>query len=290
MKVLVVGNNKGGVGKTSISILLSIYFAREGYRTLGIDFDPQCNFSRHFVDMEIGQDDPEVIRPPEHPEFEASEEHWHGRNSSADIFGSGFVMSYPTVFEKLEVIPGHSKDLLNVERVTQQEMTGRVHKRLDEWFTTWESDLFDIVIIDTGPSKGPLTTAALQAASDIVIPAEMEELSIEGLYGMLAYWSAANLMRPKERPLNLLGILANKFDTRLPLHQHFYDSLAAHPSVGTYLLPVVMHNWQDYKEATMTGGTPVLQLAPGNRTRREAEKVCKTLMERMYGTAKFRKK
>jgi len=289
MEVVVVANNKGGIGKSTLSILLSTYFAKQGLRTLGMDFDPQCNYSQQFINMEVDPEQTEVVRPPLHPEYEeGSVEHWHGRNSTADIFKAGsLVYGYDTEFENLQVIPGHSKDLLAVERVSEQELTSKVHKRLIEWFDTWkesddDEDLFDIVIIDTGPSKGPLTTCALHAADHILIPAEMEEMSVEGLYGMLAYWRATNVQRPKSRPLNLIGILANKYDERLPIHRHYYETLNGHKSLGNAMLPIKMHNWQDYKEAMMSDGTPVLYLPPKNKTRMEAEKICQLVEEKMH--------
>jgi len=286
MEILVVANNKGGTGKSTLSVMLSMWFAKQGLRTLGMDFDPQCNYSRRFIPMEIDPENQEVMRPPRHPDFELGVEYWHGRNSTADIFREGsFVVGYETDYENLEIIPGHSTQLLNVERVTENDLTEKVHARLMEWFATWEDDLFDVVIIDTGPSKGPLTTCALNAADHIIIPAEMEEMSVEGLYGMLAYWRATNLQRPVNRPLNLIGVLANKYDERLPIHRHYYDALCEHQTLSTYMLPNKMHNWQDYKEAMMQDGKPVLLLPPKNKTRQEAETVCKLIEERMYANA-----
>jgi len=283
MEIVVVANNKGGTGKSTLSVMLSNYFARQGLRTLGMDFDPQCNYSRRFVQMEIDPENPEIMRPPLHPAHESGIEFWHGRNSTADIFYEGsFVVGYETEVENLEIIPGHSTHLLGVERVTEFDLSEKVHSRLMEWFGTWEEDYFDVVIIDTGPSKGPLTTSALHAADHIIIPAEMEELSVEGLYGMLAYWRGTNLQRPKDRPLNLIGVLANKYDERLPIHRHYFDALSEHPMLGKYMLPVKMHNWQDYKEAMMQDGKPVLALPPKNKTRLEAESICQMIEERIH--------
>lgn len=280
MEILVVANNKGGTGKSTLSVMLSMYFARQGLKTLGMDFDPQCNYSRRFVDMEIDPENQEVMRPPLHSEFEEGIDFWHGRNSTADIFYEGsFVVGYETGFDNLEIIPGHSTHLLNVERVTEVDLSDKVHSRLMEWFSTWEDDLFDVVIIDTGPSKGPLTTSALHAADHIIIPAEMEEFSVEGLYGMLAFWRGTNLQRPKNRPLNLIGVLANKYDERLPIHRHYYEALSRHPMLGDFMLPIKMHNWQDYKEAMMQDGKPVLDLLPKNKTRIEAESICRMIEE-----------
>lgn len=287
MKVLVVANNKGGVGKTTLSQIISIYMAERGHRTLAIDLDPQCNFSRRFLAMEIDASDPQAIMPPVHGDFDRADPAWagsNGRGSSADIYRHGVTLSYPTSTPGLEVIPGHSNELLLVERVTQQEVTKAVHKQLAAWLEDAKiRDEFELVVIDTGPSKGPLTTSALYAATHILIPAEMEELSVEGLYGMLAYWSVNNLQRPSTHPLTLLGIVANKFDNRLPIHKHYYEALSADPGIGKYMLPIKMHYWQDYKEQAMQDAKSVLHLSASNKTRQEAEALCQLMEARIYG-------
>ena len=46
-KVIMIGNQKGGVGKTMVSHELSALFVRRGNRVLGIDIDGQRDFSRY---------------------------------------------------------------------------------------------------------------------------------------------------------------------------------------------------------------------------------------------------
>lgn len=284
MKIIVVANNKGGQGKTTISVLLAINRAMKGKRTLLIDLDPQCNCSRRFLKMEVDPDDPEIIHPPLHPDFNPEEDtDWDGRSSSANFYFKGILQEYPTNIENLYIIPAEATRLLDVERVKKNEILSQVHEifastLLDESFT---AD-FDTVIIDTGPSKGPLTTSALYAATHILIPAEMEEMAVEGLYGMLAFWNVHNQQRPAENPLHLIGILPNKFSENVPLHKAYYDSLCNDPTLAHYMFETVMHSWQGYRESVMPGGKPVLQLPPSDRCRQEAEAICQHVEERVY--------
>ena len=51
-KKLVFVNNKGGVGKTTLAFNSAVAFAKDGYKTVLIDLDPQCNLSR----LALGED------------------------------------------------------------------------------------------------------------------------------------------------------------------------------------------------------------------------------------------
>ena len=53
MKVIAVANQKGGVGKTTVTRELSACCALRGYQTLVIDCDPQANLSASWVDPDI---------------------------------------------------------------------------------------------------------------------------------------------------------------------------------------------------------------------------------------------
>ncbi|MFA5248831.1 MAG: ParA family protein [Patescibacteria group bacterium] len=45
-KKLLFTNNKGGVGKTTLAFNCAMSFAKQGYKTVLVDLDPQCNLSR----------------------------------------------------------------------------------------------------------------------------------------------------------------------------------------------------------------------------------------------------
>jgi len=52
MKSIVLFNNKGGVGKTTLTFNIAHMMAREGWRVAVLDYDPQCNISAVFLDEE----------------------------------------------------------------------------------------------------------------------------------------------------------------------------------------------------------------------------------------------
>ena len=70
---------------------------------------------------------------------------------------------------------------------------------------------YEVVIIDTAPSKGPLTISAIKAATHIIIPSVMEAQPIQGIYGMMQLWMQESLAREEGRAIELVGILPNLF-------------------------------------------------------------------------------
>ena len=284
MKVIVPTNNKGGTGKTTIATILCHYFANKGKRVLGIDLDPQCNFSRRFLDMDTSEGEPVV--PPPHPEYDANDPDWeslpNGVDHSASLFLQGGAFIYPTDFERIHIIPGHEEKLLEVERVTIQRAVSDVYYQIQKVLSDpYFEENYDYIIIDTGPSKGPLTSSAVHAATHIIIPVKMEEMSIEGLNGMMSFWERVNQARSKEDRVKLLGILPNLFKAQSGLHHFYYEQIEKDETLSPYLIRTVMHDWQDYAESSMRDTKPLLSFAPSNKTRQEAEEICRYIENKL---------
>ncbi len=273
MRTLVLAQNKGGVGKTSISRILSEYFAREGYRVLGLDLDPQCNYSRRFLLMEYDPADPDGVYPAIHPAY-LPQEHgeWDGRSSTADIFTGHPTVPYPSWVDRLEVLPGHGERLRGLESQSQnstQVMFQALRKFLDR------DDLqehYDLVIIDTSPSKDVLTRSAMTAATHLLIPTLLETQSTEGLVGMLAFWRQVN--RSRTTPLEIVGILPNRV-RQVGLHEGLLEGLKGHPGTGRFITPVTLAYRIAFAESDHADAKPksVFDLPKSNKAHLEAEAV-----------------
>jgi len=172
MRILVVAQNKGGDGKTSLSRLLAEFFARKKLRVLAIDLDPQCNLSQRFLTMDHDPTDPDGIMPPLHPDYDPNDvdteegQSWDGRSSIADIFRARPVVPYKTSIEGLDMLPGHGAELREVELVTKEEVKQRVHSRIEEFLSLAEvQEAYDFVVIDTSRSIGALCAPPLTCSS-----------------------------------------------------------------------------------------------------------------------------
>lgn len=287
MKTFVITNNKGGTGKTTLSKLLAERFAIDGKRVLGIDLDPQCSFSHRFMEMDLGPRDKKDWIPPIHPDYKPGViEDWDGRSSSADIFLTGLAIPYPTQTKNLEIIPGHSTNLLQVERVRKGDVHTEVLKIMRDWVNMDEiQDDYDICIFDTGPSKGPLTASAIHASTHMLIPAEMEQQSIEGLYGMIQLRTHENLTRSKDEQIELIGILPNKFKTQRNRQHEHLESLREEATTTNLVLPQVMHDWTAYADDAHSlnlGGTSLFKRPPSDKARQEFEVIYKDINARGF--------
>src|SRR3990167_1915478 len=287
MKIIAFLNNKGGVGKTTCSRLMAEYLSNvKKIPTLGIDFDPQCNFSHQYLSMEIDPAAPEGLMPPLHPDYDPNDpedDDWDGRSSIAEIFYGQGVIPYPTYVKNFDLAPGHAERLLAAEAVRKSEVVDKVHKQLTGFLNSPDvREAYQTVVIDTAPSKGPLTVSVIKAATHIVIPSVMEEQPVQGIYGMLQLWMQESLARDKSNPLTLIGILPNMFkQTRL--HKDILKSLQDNSAIGKYILPIKLCQRIVFAEIDAEEATPrsIFDFPDHHVARCEALEVCEHLAERI---------
>jgi len=284
-KVLVCATNKGGEGKTTTSINLAEYASIIlKKKVLLIDLDPQANLSGRYIAMDYDPTYKSGKIPPIHPDYDAEQDdQWDGRSSIANIFYGEEAVPYPTSIECLELLPAHSQKLLEAEAVTKNEVLEKVHMQLKYFVELTElQNSYDLVIIDTPPSKGPLTIAAIKAAPHLIVPAQMEQFSIEGIYGMLQLWKQESYKRPKTAPITLVGILPNKYRD-INLHKEFLESLRQMPGIGNYVLPNPIKVRAVYSEILVDNANPrsIFELKESHVARQECEATCKEILNKV---------
>lgn len=285
-KVIANATNKGGEGKTTMSIMLAEYAALIlNKKVLAIDLDPQANFSKYYLNLEYDPVYKGGKVPPLHPDFNANEDTgWDGRSSIANIFYGEEVVPYPTSFQNIEILPAHSSKLQEAEAVTKNEVLEKVHLQLKRFIQLPDVQKeYDLIVIDTPPSKGPLTIAGIKACTDIVIPSQMEEDSIDGIYGMLQLWKQETYSRPPENPISIAGILANRVRD-VSLHNNFFEQLKSLESTRDFVITKKIKERVIYGELRVKEDRPksVFELSKKEIARRECESVCKIIMERVY--------
>ena len=213
-KVLVVANNKGGVGKSLICQLVATYLAyNKKLKVLTLDFDPQGNMSYRFLrDTRIRE--MSSYRPPLHPEYDPTnpeDDDWNGLSSALDMWTEQPVVPYPTELENLDILPSNADLIKAIEGFEFSDTLEGVINRPYEFFNLDEFQEcgYDVVLIDTPPAKGPLTQAAIRAATHVLIPIELSNKSLQGLAGMIDLINRQNTYRPSNSQTQIIGLLQN---------------------------------------------------------------------------------
>lgn len=191
MMIIVITNQKGGVGKTTTAINLSAACAMRGKRVLLIDLDPQANTSLSFVE-------PDSINESAFELFTEVNLPWE-------------KLIYPTKVEKLEIVPSKiNLAKLEAKLVGDFDAIFRLRDRIEQIRAN-----YDLIFIDTPPTLGLITVNALVAATDVLIPIQSSYFALEGTDDLL---ETIEKVRSRPNPeLNLLGVLVTLFDKRTTL-------------------------------------------------------------------------
>ena len=189
--IIVIANQKGGVGKTTTAINLSAACALEGRRVLLIDLDPQGNSSLSFVETN-------TIDGSAFELFTEVEKDWEN-----------FI--YPTKVEKLHIVPSKiNLAKLEAKLVGDFDAIYRLRDRIEQIRGN-----YDLIFIDTPPTLGLITVNALVAATHVLIPIQSSYFALEGTDDLL---ETIEKVRSRPNPdLNLLGVLVTLFDKRTSL-------------------------------------------------------------------------
>ncbi len=289
MKVIVIAQQKGGVGKTTTCRNLADYFARYRHsRVLLIDFDAQGNLSFRYLPMEKHDDFPKSRVPPVHPDFDPDESYddgWNGRSSSADIFMGVEAVPYPTRNPLIHILPCDGHALRQAERDLPENIERKVVNRLFEFLSYDEViELYDIVLIDTGPNRQALTQSALRAATHIMIPLKPEKQNMETLSDMIDFWREENGYRHEDDSLELIGLMPNLVKNTA-LHQGVLRGLKNDPGFSDLITPFYISDRTAIAEADHEASDhqSVFDLRPDNKARLEMIEMCHFVENRVFG-------
>jgi cellulose biosynthesis protein BcsQ len=225
---------KGGTGKTTINYTFGEYAAIIKHkRVLIIDLDPQCNMSLVYLDMDYEQDGGYQI-PPIHPEFDPNDpsdvKTYCQRSSIADIFDDKAAIPYETYicakngFEGyLDIIPAYQSKLTDINSnfsVSSNMMDLKAisgHSYIKFAFKLSEflkqpqiTEMYDLVILDAGPTDNLYFRAVIYAATHIVCPYTNDDYSLRGIGALLNIAKDPKRLVSGFNKLNFLGILPSK--------------------------------------------------------------------------------
>ena len=226
--IISVANQKGGVGKTDVTVNLASCLAAAGKKVLIVDLDPQANATTYLTGK----------RPAV---------------TTCDLLLDDKVKLKDAVtrtrVENLHIIAGNpTLNIAQIHLMTDAGMQFKLRRKL-------EGNEYDYVFIDTPPSLGMLTINALTASQEVLVPLSPHYLSSDGVNKLLhAVKSLRKEINPK---LSIRGFVITMatgsnpfaeqvekrlrqkfgkkvFDTTIPYNPHLTDAPGSHR-------PIIIH-------------------------------------------------
>lgn len=195
--IIMVSNQKGGVGKTTTTLELCSLFGRE-FKTLGIDMDPQGDLTTY---SGITKDPKKTIRQ---------------------------VLDAEQLIEEAAV-PADGFDLIAGDKSLAN--AAQLYSKPDDIFLLSDAinimmhgteDTYDFIFIDSAPGRSPLLYMEYMACDYLIAPSECDDGSIKGLMNI-----GEDLRRYRDRfhiNLKVLGIVLTKNEIT-NMHKIAYDDL-----------------------------------------------------------------
>jgi chromosome partitioning protein len=254
-RVIVIANQKGGVGKTTTAINVAASLAAAEKRVLLIDTDPQGNSTSGFG---------------------IEKENLNG--SLYDIYNNTKKIDEiirKTSIDSLDIIPS-TIDLVGAElelisRDDREEILKYALGPLRQFY--------DFIFIDCPPSLSLLTINALVAADSLLVPMQCEYYALEGISSLI---KTLNLVRDSyNASLDIEGILLTMFDGRNTLAHQVAQELREH--FGDKVYKTIIPRNITLAEAP-SHGKPVILYDIRSRGAQSYLALAKEVMENENGT------
>lgn len=257
-KIIAVANQKGGVGKTTVTRELAACCANRGYQTLIIDCDPQKNQTTSW--LEPDQYEYTLSQVLVEPEYDRS-----GKRPEMLSLSDAII---ETAFPNLDIVPTDIK--LARFNGQQDYLTHRLRAQI-----LTIADQYDLIFLDCPPQLDKLLNAALYSADYVLIPCKSDPMTLEGL-GDLGYTIAK--VRENVNPgIKILGAVMTMYMQRT-ISAEARQAVEDARDLVNYVFDTNIHNYSKFVEAP-TRHLPVYRYAPNHEAADQMESFTHEFLE-----------
>lgn len=253
---LLFGNMKGGVGKTTNSVMVAYQLAKMGYKTLVCDLDPQANATQLLRRTYGLQHDGEDLKIDKTMMVALSEQDIKSAivniMDNLDLLPSSEdFKSYPDFLE-ITFMPDKEKIAENPSSL-RSEMATVKEQRISYFAKQLEKvkDDYDVVVIDVPPTLSVFTDSAIYATDEIVIVLQTQQRSLDGAETFFEYLQQM-YNSYEDVDFDILGVLPVLLKTRSGLDDQILED-AKEDFGEDALFEQIIHHMERLKRYDRTG-------------------------------------
>lgn len=213
MKTIVITNNKGGTGKTTVATQLAYSLMLAGYSAVAVDLDSQCNLTTALPAQRVV-------------------------GNALDLVQAGNPSEFTAAPGELVLIEGHA-DMPAIRDDAVLRNTAGVLRALKG---------ADFCIIDTPPTYSATVYGAMLAADYILAPIELKRFSVDGIKTVLKALVEVREINPD---VKFLGLLPSRFDAVKEMERESLRVMAA--EFPQLIIPHAIRNRTAYEKAEAEG-------------------------------------
>lgn len=243
-KVIAVANQKGGVGKTTLTRELSACCALRGFQTLVVDCDPQGNLTQSWVDTDMCEItlshvliEPDTVAGKKHEPMPLADT----------------IIETPV--NNLDLVPADIR-LARFE-LQPDYLTHRLKNQLEIIQSS-----YDLVFLDCPPQLGKLLTAALYSAEYVIVPCAADAMGLPGLTD-LAY-TVEQIRHNVNARIKMLGAVMNLYKANRNLSAEARQAVEEAVELVGHVFDTNLHDYSKIAEAP-SQRLPVLLYAPNHK-------------------------